>query len=95
MVVEILTEAGKSAPEHLEPSPADAKKESVQIPISEAKLLKAIRIEPSEEERVRALLKLARDEAAAARRDTPSESSVIRRAISLGLDELERQRSRR
>jgi len=80
-------------PEHLNPSPATVWTESVQIPIVEAKLLKVVRIEPEDDDRIRRLHSQARTEAAVSKGDTPSESSVIRKAIRLGLDELEKQRS--
>lgn len=83
------------APEHRETSRAPTPAEPVQVPDLEAKLLKVIRIEPSDGDRIRAVLSHAREEAAAAKGDVPSESSVIRKALRLGLDELERQRARR
>ena len=95
MAVEILADAGIVAPEHLEPSPASTRTESVQIPVFEAKLVKVIRIEPTDDDRIRALLGQARREAAVSKGDSPSESSVIRRAIRLGLDELERERAQK
>lgn len=93
--VEILAGAGIIAPEHPETSRASTRAESVQVPVLEAKVLKAIRIEPSDANRIRAVLSRAREEATTAKGDVPSESSVIRQAIRLGLDELERQRFRR
>ena len=93
MVAEILVNAGLIVPEHLNPSPATVWTESVQIPIVEAKLLKVVRIEPEDDDRIRRLHSQARTEAAVSKGDNPSESSVIRKAIRLGLDELEKQRS--
>lgn len=95
MAVEILADAGMIAREHLEPSPASTRTESVQIPVFEAKLVKVIRIEPADDDRIRALLGQARREAAVSKGDSPSESSVIRRAIRLGLDALERERAQK
>lgn len=95
LVVEILVNAGLILPEHLNTSPASARTESVQIPVFEAKLVKVIRIEPEEDNRIRAVLSHAKEDAAAAKGDVPTESSVIRQAIRLGLDELERRGARR
>ena len=95
LVMEILVNAGLIAPEHLNPSPASVQTESVQIPVFEAKLVKVIRIEPEEDNRIRAVLSHAKEDAVTAKGDVPTESSVIRQAIRLGLDELEKQRSRR
>ena len=93
LVMEILVNTGLIVPEQLNPSPASVRTESVQIPIFEAKLVKVIRIEPEEDNRIRAVLSHAREDTAAAKGDVPTESSVIRQAIRLGLDELEKQRS--
>ncbi len=95
MFVEILVDAGIITPEQLEPSPASTRTESVQIPVSEAKLLKVIRIEPVDDDRIRRLLGQARTEAAASKGDSPSESSIIRQAIRLGLDTLEKKRAQK
>ncbi len=95
MAVEILADAGIIVPEHLEPSPASTRTESVQIPVFEAKLVKVIRIEPADDDRIRALLGQARREVAVSKGDSPSESSVIRRALRLGLDALERERAQK
>ncbi len=95
MAVEILADAGIIPPEHLEPSPASTRTESVQIPVFEAKLVKVIRIEPADDDRIRALLGQARREVAVSKGDSPSESSVIRRALRLGLDTLERERAQK
>ena len=95
LVMEILVNTGLIVPEQLNPSPASVHTESVQIPIFEAKLVKVIRIEPEEDNRIRAVLSHAKEDAATAKGDVPTESSVIRQAIRLGLDELEKQRSRR
>jgi len=95
VAVEILVNAGVIPPEQLKQSPPSTRTDSVQIPVAEAKLLKVIRIEPEDDDRIRRLHSQARTEAAVSKGDTPSESSVIRKAIRLGLDELEKQRSRR
>ncbi len=95
IAVEILAEAGIIAPEHLEPSPASTRTESVQIPVFETKLLKVIRIEPADDDRIRALLGQARREATFSKEDSPSESSIIRRALRLGLDALEREHAQK
>jgi hypothetical protein len=70
-----------------------AEPETVHIPILESKLIKVIRIEPEDDDRIRALVAQAEKEAALAKRDAPSESSIIRQAIRLGLDEFERRNS--
>ncbi len=95
MFVEILVDAGIIAPEQLESSPASTRTESVQIPIFETKLLKVIRIEPGDDDRIRALLGQVRREAEVSKGDSPSESSVLRRALRLGLDALERERAQK
>ncbi len=95
MAVEVLAGAGIIAAEHLEPSPAPTRTELFHIPVVEAKLVKVIRIEPSDDDRIRALLGQARTEAAVSKGDSPSESSVIRRALRLGLDALEREHSQK
>jgi len=94
-VVEILVNVGLIVPERLDPSPASIRTESVQVPVLEAKLVKVVRIEPEDDDRIRRLHSQARTEAAVSKGDTPSESSVIRRAIRLGLDELERRRAQK
>ena len=94
--VEILANAGLVAPRHLES--ATSRPEGValeRIPIYESKLVKVIRIDPAEDDRIQALLRRARQEAAASKTDPPTESSIIRQAIRLGLAELERQNARR
>ncbi len=72
-----------------------AKPQTVHIPILESKLIKVIRIEPGDDNRINALVALAGKEAAFAKRDAPSEISIIRQAIRLGLDELERRNSQK
>ena len=94
--VEILAKAGLVAPRYLES--AASRPEGValgRIPIYESKLVKVIRIDPADDDRIQALLSRARQEAAASKVDAPTESSIIRQAIRLGLDELERQHARR
>src|SRR5689334_18871180 len=90
--VEILANAGLVAPRHLEPIPTPPEGTAVgKIPIYESKLVKVIRIDPEHDDRIRALLTQARQEAAASKVDAPTESSIIRQALRLGLDELERR----
>jgi hypothetical protein len=64
--------------------------QTVHIPIFESKLIKVIRIEPADDDRIKALVAKAEKEAALSKRDAPNESSIIRQALRLGLDELER-----
>ena len=94
--VEILANAGLVAPRYLEP--AAPRPEGValgRIPIYESKLVKVIRIDPAEDDRIHALLSRARQETAASKLDAPTESSIIRQAIRLGLAEIERQYAHR
>ncbi len=93
--MEIQAEAGITMPEHPETSAAPARTERVHIPIFETKLLKVIRIEPADDDRIQALLRQAKAGDEASNIDSPSESSIIRRALRLGLDELERQRAQK
>lgn len=69
--------------------------ESDQVPVVEAKLVKVVRIEPADDDRIRAPLGQAKRDAAVSGGDSPSESSVIRRALRLGLDSLERERAQK
>jgi len=95
LVVEILVNAGLIVPEHLNPSPASVRTESVQIPVFEAKLVKVTRIEPADDDRIRRLLGQARREAEVSKEDSPRESSIIRRALLIGLDALEREHAQK
>jgi len=69
--------------------------QTVHIPIFESKLVKVIRIEPADDDRIEALLAQAEKEAALSKKDAPSESSIMRQALRLGLDELERRNSQK
>lgn len=73
----------------------DAEPQSVHIPIFESKLIKVIRIEPADDDRLIALVAQAEKEAAFSKKDPPSESSIIRQAIRLGFDELERRNAQK
>ena len=95
MAVEILTDAGLVAPSHLEGVPVPARTESIQVSIEEAKLLRPLRIEPGDDDRIRRLLVAARSEATVSREDRPSMSSIARRALRLGIDELERRNAQK
>jgi hypothetical protein len=91
--VEILANAGVVAPRHLESSATEPEGVATgRIPIYESKTVKVVRIDPEDDDRIRALLDYARRESSAAKSDAPTESSIIRQAIRFGLDELERQR---
>jgi hypothetical protein len=72
-----------------------AEPQTVHIPIFESKLIKVIRIEPADDDRIKALVVQAEMEAALSKKDAPSEGSIIRQALRLGLDELERRNSHR
>src|SRR3989442_14321433 len=90
--VEILANAGIVAPRHLESSATEPEGVATgRIPIYESKTIKVVRIDPEDDDRIRALLDRARRESSAAKSDAPTESAVIRQALRLGLDELERQ----
>jgi hypothetical protein len=91
MAVEILADAGIVAPESLVENPAPGRAESIQISIDEAKLVRPIRIEPEDDDRIQRLVARAKGEASVSRRDSPNMSSIMRQALRLGLDELERQ----
>jgi len=95
MAVEILTDAGLVAPNHPEGVPVPARTESIQVSIEEAKLLRPLRIEPEDDDRIRRLLVAARSEGAVSREDRPSMSSIARRALRLGIDELERRNAQK
>jgi hypothetical protein len=68
-----------------------AEPQTVHIPILESKLVKTIRIEPADDDRIKALVSQGEKEAAISKRDAPSESSIIRQALRLGLGEIERR----
>lgn len=78
-----------------EEAPIAEESTTVRIPILESKLIKVIRIEPADDDRINALAAEAKKEAALSKRDAPSESSIIRQALRLGLDELERRTIRK
>ncbi len=89
--MEILTDAGLVAPNHLEGEPVPARTESIQVSIEEAKLLRPLGIEPEDEDRIRRLLAAAKSEATVSREDRPTMSSIARQALRLGIDDLERR----
>jgi hypothetical protein len=95
MAVEILAGAGLVAPEPSDTFQVPRRVEYVTVPIDEAKLIRVVRIEPAEDDRVQRLLAQARSKADVSREDPPSMSSVVRQALRLGLDELERERYRK
>jgi len=83
------------APNHPEGVPVPARTESIQVSIEEAKLLRPLRIEPEDDDRIRRLLVAARSVGAVSREDRPSMSSIARRALRLGIDELERRNAQK
>jgi hypothetical protein len=72
-----------------------AEPQTVRIPIFESKLVKTVRIEPEDDDRLMALVAQAEKEASLSKKDGPRESSIIRQALRLGMDELERRNSQR
>jgi hypothetical protein len=95
MAVQILAGAGLVAPERLEMVPVPGRIEHSQVPIGEAKLVRVVRIEPEEDDRIRRLLASAKIDASVSKEDSPKMSSIVRQALRLGLDELERERYRK
>ncbi len=95
MAVETLIDAGLVAPELLEGVPVSRQIESSRVPVEEAKLLKPIRIEPEDDDRIQRLVARAKSDASVSRGDPPNTSSIMRQALRLGLDELERGRYRK
>ncbi len=62
----------------------------MRIPIYESKLIKTVRFEPEELERMEQVSKMVQQKAAEAREDTPFEASVIRMLVGLGIEEFHR-----
>ena len=91
LAVETLANAGLVEDELLERARVHTGSKAGQIPVLEAKLVKVIRIEPAEDDRIKRLVALRRGEATLSKGDDPSQSSIIRQALRLGLDELERR----
>ena len=92
LAVEVIADAGMIAPQQLSPPRIPlGRTESGKIPIYESKLVKVVRIDPEEDDRIRAILGRVRQASTATKSDAPTESAVIRQALRLGLDELERQ----
>ena len=58
----------------------------MRIPIYESKLVKTIRFEPEELEKIELVTKTQEREAMEDREDLPSESEVIRMLVRLGLE---------
>ena len=94
MALETLADAGLVEPEPLQRDQVHRGSKSSQIPVLEAKVVTTIRIEPTDDDRIKALLARARQEAILSKADDPDQSSIIRQALRLGLDELERRNSR-
>jgi len=90
--VEILANAGVVAPRNLESSATEPEGVATgRIPIYESKVIKVVRVDPSDDDRIRALLSRVRQASTGAKSDAPTESSLMRQVLRLGLDELERQ----
>jgi hypothetical protein len=96
IAVQVLADAGMIAPQKLGPPAIPLRRtESGKIPIYESKLIKVVRIDPEDDDRIRALLGRAQRESSAVKSDAPTESAIIRQAIRLGLGELERRNMQR
>ncbi len=91
IAVEALADIGLIAPEQLSPPRPLGRTESGKMPIDESKVLKVVRVDPADDDRIRTLLGRATQASAGVKSDAPTESAVIRQALRLGLDELERQ----
>jgi len=63
----------------------------MRIPIYESKLIKTVRFEPEELERMEQVSKMVQQKAAEAPEDTPFEASVIRMLVRLGIEEFRRR----
>ncbi len=63
----------------------------MRIPIYESKLIKTVRFEPEELERMEQVWKMVQQKAAEAPEDTPVEASVIRMLVRLGIEEFRRR----
>jgi len=63
----------------------------MRIPIYESKLVKTVRFEPEELEKIEQILKIVQQKATEAREDTPLEASVIRMLVRLGIEEFYRR----
>ena len=59
--------------------------------IYESKLVKTVRFEPEELERIEQVSKMVQQRGAEAREDTPSEGAVIRMPVRLGIEEFHRR----
>lgn len=92
---ETLADAGLIEPQLLEERSIRTGPEHGKVPTLEAKLVKVIRLEPNDDDRIRALVDTAKMRTALTRGDDPTQSSIIRQALRLGLDELERRNTKR
>jgi hypothetical protein len=80
------------APQQLRPPAVQlGRTKEGMIPIYESKVIKVVRVDPSEDDRIRALLGRAIQASTGVKSDAPTESAILRQAIRLGLEELERQ----
>ena len=92
IAVEALADVGLIAPEELNPPRIPLRRtESGKIPIYESKVIKVFRVDPADDDRIRALLGRVTQASTGVKSDAPTESSLLRQAVHLGLDELERQ----
>ena len=96
IAVELLADAGMIAPQQLRPPAVQLGRTKERLlPIDESKVIKVIRVDPPEDDRIRALLGRAIQASTGVKSDAPTESAIIRQALRLGLSELERQNARR
>lgn len=95
IAVDTLVDAGLLEASDLEGTRILTASKGRQVPVLEAKLVKTIRIEPADDDRIRALVTQANTDPLLSRKDDSSQSSIIRQALRLGLDELERRNSRK
>jgi hypothetical protein len=91
IAIETLSDAGLVEPKPLERARVRTRPELGEIPVLEAKLVKVIRIEPADDDRIKALVAGGKRQSVASKEDDPSQSSIIRQALRLGLAELERR----
>jgi hypothetical protein len=90
IAIETLAEAGLVAPEPLDRTRIPATTQSGQIPLIEAKLVKVFRIEPVQDDRIKAYVARAK-----ANGEDRSEGSVMRQALEIGMGELEKRQARK
>lgn len=63
----------------------------MRIPIYESKLIKTVRFEPEDLEKIEQVSKTVQEKTVEAREDPPSEGEVIRMLVRLGIEEFHRR----